>query len=184
MKNTLSDVEKIKECLNDAAFLVIKGDSEREAHGKILESLVILSKVESQLIDIVPDSISSNRGDKMRHYSQHRTHPAPINEKDKEHQEVEKVTRKLPKWFRNKNQINSQILIAYLELSKQNELVNLQQLKAHCSAVKDFNGNYNQMKNFGEKNHGKIFEEKDGSVFLWKPVEDLIYKLYKQSCTQ
>lgn len=37
------------------------------------------------------------------------------------------------------------------------------------------------MKNFGEKNHGKVFEERDGYVTLWEPVKDFILKLYNES---
>jgi hypothetical protein len=37
------------------------------------------------------------------------------------------------------------------------------------------------MKNFGEKNHGKVFEERDGYVTLWEPVKDFILNLYNKN---
>ena len=33
-------------------------------------------------------------------------------------------------------------------------------------------------KNFGEKNHGKVFEEKSGGIVLWAPVEQFINDQY------
>lgn len=36
------------------------------------------------------------------------------------------------------------------------------------------------MKNFGEKNHGKVFEENDGVITLWEPVQEFILELYKR----
>lgn len=60
--------------------------------------------------------------------------------------EVEKVTRRLPRWFRNKSQNNSRSLIAFLGLYTLNQHVDIDRLKGQCRSVKDFYGNYNQMK--------------------------------------
>ena len=42
-------------------------------------------------------------------------------------------------------------------------------------------GNYNSMKDFGEKNHGKVFHEVDGYISLWEPIADFVIKEYKGS---
>jgi hypothetical protein len=179
MKNALNDTQKIKENLEYAAFHVGKGSSEREIHGKIVDSLVILGQLENKLHEYSSKcriSTSESQNEKSNSIFTY--------EKDDISQEVKKVTRRLPRWFRNQSQNNSKILISFLKLYLQNQTIDVHLLKEQCSSVKDFYGNYNQMKNFGEKNHGKVFEEKDGVVMLWEPVKDFILKLYDETRVQ
>ena len=93
--------------------------------------------------------------------------------------EINKVRRKVPKWFQNPNQINSTILIAYLNLAIKCETVTEQMIKNECQNISDFKGNFNQMKNFGEKNHGKVFEDNFGNISLWEPVKKFVLNQYK-----
>jgi len=158
MNSNLTQVQKLKENLEIAAFLVSKGGSEREAHSKIVESLVLLSQ-----------------------FNAHSFNLKSIKSKNETDQEVEKVTRRLPNWFKKPSQYNSTILYSFLKLSETNQNVSLQALRADCQSVNDFDGNYNQMKNFGEKNHGKVFEERDGYVTLWEPVREYVLQLYNEN---
>lgn len=41
--------------------------------------------------------------------------------------------------------------------------------------------NFDQMKNFGRKNHGKVFSITDGEIELWSEVKSFILDLYKNS---
>lgn len=93
--------------------------------------------------------------------------------------EVNKVKQRVPKWMKNPNQINSRILIGYLKLAEQQNNVPVQLLRSRCDSVWTFYENYNQMKNFGEKNHGKVFQEEDGIISLWEPVKYFILHQYK-----
>ncbi|MCF8067443.1 MAG: hypothetical protein K9L30_02545 [Desulfobacterales bacterium] len=163
-------IEELKENLEKIAFLVSKGGAEREAHGKVVESLVILSQLETVILNGSSNQSNSNN-------------TKTYNEKEKIDYEVEKVTRKLPRWFKNPSQNNSTILFNYLKLSEQSQDANvsLQALKRTCNSVRDFYNNYSQMKNFGEKNHGKVFEESDGYVTLWGPVREFILQLYNKN---
>ena len=52
-------------------------------------------------------------------------------------------------------------------------------IKSKCQHIADFSGNFSQMKNFGEKNHGKVFAENYGEINLWEPVEQFILEHYK-----
>lgn len=97
--------------------------------------------------------------------------------------EIAKVKRKVPKWINNPDQINSQILQLYMALSHNNNSpvtrVDLEKEfeKGHADP---FYTNYMQMKNFGPKNHAKVFEEDaQENIWLWKPVADFIVGLYK-----
>lgn len=104
-------------------------------------------------------------------------------ENDKEAEEIEKVKRKVPKWLSASMQINSTILGQYMRMSQNGQTpVTREQLQTQCedAGVRDFMGNYNQMKNFGVKNHAKVFEEDvTGCVSLWEPVAQFIINSYK-----
>jgi hypothetical protein len=176
-------IRELRDNLEMVAFLVSKGGAEREAHGKIVESLVILSQLEGSLkskSDFSNDLMETNIS-KVSSPTVVRSKTDFTQEENEVDIEVEKVTRRLPRWFRNQSQYNSTILLNYLILSEQVQNVSVQALKNKCTSVKDFEGNYNQMKNFGEKNHGKVFEERDGHVTLWEPVKDYILKLYNDN---
>lgn len=171
MNSYLAQVQKTKELLETVAFLVSKGESEREAHGKIIESLVLLSQLETEL----KCKRSNNLPEDLVH------NPEPMKSQNETDQEIEKVRRKVPRWFKNPSQCNSTILFSYLKLSEKKQKVSLQALRDDCKSVNDFNGNYNQMKNFRENNHGKVFEERDGYVTLWEPVREFVLQLYNEN---
>ena len=90
-----------------------------------------------------------------------------------------KVQNRLPNWFKKKDQYNSRILYAFLRLYDINEIVSYEELKneAHFNT---FKSNFDQMKNFGEKNHGKIFEQIDSNVYLWDYVKELVLDTYEK----
>jgi len=102
-----------------------------------------------------------------------------LNDLKKESDEIQKVKRKVPRWFKNPHQINSKILVSYLKLKNNNMQVTPAILREHCGEISDFEGNYNQMKNFGEKNHAKVFQEINNTIELWDPVEGFILKSYE-----
>lgn len=98
-------------------------------------------------------------------------------------EEVAKVERKVPKWLNNPHQINSQILQLFMTMSKNNEIL-IKRDELQKEFEKDhadpFYSNYVQMKNFGPKNHAKVFQEDSwGNIRLWKPVADFIVGLYE-----
>lgn len=93
--------------------------------------------------------------------------------KKKEISEVNKVNRRLKLWSKNREQVNSQILRAYLKLqSKGKKYITEEDLKNSLSPSlqSSFSKNFPQMKNFGEKNHGKVFAEESGCIIVWQPV--------------
>lgn len=176
----LEKIEDIKKNLEIASFLVNMEGSERELHGKIIESLVIVSQLE-QDIKFSNNSLDRNLKPMLPIPSVDGHIYSDGNNRDQ--QEVKKVLGRLQKWFRNPRQYNSTILFSYLRLAEVSQKVSVEDLKNECGAINDFYGNYNQMKNFGEKNHGKVFEERDGYVTLWEPVKETILKMYKEKIT-
>lgn len=104
---------------------------------------------------------------------------------NREEIEIEKVGRRIPKWIRNPHQINAAILNSYMELSQNGTLpVAIEKLQSACESkgVDKFIGHYNQMRNFGIRNHAKVFMQPkySGLVYLWPPVATFIKGLYKK----
>jgi len=93
---------------------------------------------------------------------------------DEKMDEVFKVQNRIPRWFKNPHQINSRILIAYMELLENNKSVSYHKLESSCSSIETFQNNYVQMKSFGERNHAKVFEEAGGRITLWEPVRKFV----------
>lgn len=85
--------------------------------------------------------------------------------------EIDKVARKLPKWASKPQQINSKILNLYLLLKQQipggiTETL----LREKYGDASEFDRNLPQMKISSPKNHGKVFEVRNGFVEIWGPV--------------
>jgi len=101
---------------------------------------------------------------------------------EKINNEVEKVKRKVPLWLEKTNQLNYRILKTFMNLSNNNShYVNITTLESH-SKIQDprkFLANYNLLKTISEKNHAKVFEEKNGQVTLWDPVSKIIENYFK-----
>ncbi len=99
--------------------------------------------------------------------------------------QIEKVHNKIPTWFKvdKQHQINSRILLRFLELHSTNPYVSFESLKQKCIVdmpFDKFKSNYSQMINFGTKNNGKIFDDTEGFIKLWQPVEQFILHEYSK----
>lgn len=103
-------------------------------------------------------------------------------EQDKEAIEIEKVKRKIILWKKKPSQINSSLLRLYMELSENDASpIHKNQFKEAFkqTSADHFDSNYSQMKNFGRKNHAKVFsEDNNGYVRLWHPVSASIKDLF------
>ena len=103
---------------------------------------------------------------------------------DEEKREVDKVKRKVPKWFNNLQQINTQILKSYLLLQQETDVVTVNLLANVCEGegveAKTFRDHYPQMKSIAEKNHAKVFDENAGFITLWEPVSKFILREYEK----
>lgn len=172
MNNLTSQFSTLKNNLESIAFLVSKGSSEKEAHTEVVRSLVLLAQIETNVNELI----------KTDNFSYEQNPAKPNNNQSSNiDAEIKKVRRKSPRWFKKTDQKNSMILIGFLELSSQNSHVSTQMLQNKCQLTNDvFERNYNQMKHFGEKNNGKVFEENNGIVSLWEPVQEFIIELYHE----
>lgn len=70
--------------------------------------------------------------------------------------EVDKVKRKIPKWFFKNAQKNTTILTRYMELLNGNTFVLKEDLRNACADIPTFYTNFNSMKSFGKRNHANL----------------------------
>ena len=105
------------------------------------------------------------------------------NKEDYVEIEIKKIKSRVPRWKRNPHQINSRLLNIYMQISNNGTTKITRddfQYAFERFYTDPFLSNYNQMKNFGEKNHGKIFEEDEvGTVTIWRPVAEFIKAIYR-----
>lgn len=101
-------------------------------------------------------------------------------------EQITKVTKRVPTWFRKYfiglNPCNGTILVRFLELSSENSrCVNRYELEEACKSVSNFTTNYHNMRNMLPNNHGKVFEEINGEITLWKPVAEIVLEAYSKA---
>ena len=99
--------------------------------------------------------------------------------------QIAKVHNKVPSWFtpNKQHQKNSRILLRFLKLYSEKSYVSFEDLKRECivdMTSKQFKSGWSDMTNFGEKNDGKIFDDSEGFIKLWQPVEQFILHEYSK----
>ena len=93
-----------------------------------------------------------------------------------EENEIKRVRRKLPRWFSNQSQLNSQILIRYLNKVEGREFLDFNEFKECCSDIDRFDSHFSQMSKISKNNHGKVFDLMDTKLYLWEPVKKFIFE--------
>ena len=102
-------------------------------------------------------------------------------------EQIRKVERRVPGWKRRPYQVNTRILSLFMELSDNGkngiflDLLEDEFDSKYPEERGNFTKNYNQMKNFGVKNHAKVFsEDAEKTVWLWEPVKEFIIKTFSE----
>ena len=101
-----------------------------------------------------------------------------------------KALHRIPKWAARSNQCNHRIIRAYFQTEKELGQVPLEALEKRCSDeakypttyVRDFRGNFNQMKIDAPKSHGKVFEVNNGMVELWEYTKGTLLEYKEHFC--
>jgi hypothetical protein len=128
--------------------------------------------------EIIPKSNTAKNDNKQNELLKVNQKPKNKDFANTDEEEIKKIEKRVPEWFKKPGQINSKILLAFFEI-QENYTTNTKKLKEK-SGITKFSTNFNQMKNFGEKNHGKVFDEKNDIVGLWNPVKDFIIGEYEK----
>ncbi len=100
------------------------------------------------------------------------------NESDLTEKEIEKIKRKIPRWLNKPYQINSRILIKAMKILSIKDSISFCEFEKQCEDIDKFRGNFEQMANFGAKNHGKVFERVGDNLTLWAPVKEFVREAY------
>ena len=149
MNDVNSKLSLLKNRLESAAFLVGKGGAEKEVHSEIIQSLILVSEIESNLI--APKKTNASSGSEIH--------------------EANKVRRRLKLWSGRQNQINAKILNAYLKVQRDGKsVITEQDLRNELPEESSFETNFTQMKIIAERNHGKIFDQHGERVTIWDPI--------------
>jgi hypothetical protein len=141
-----------------------------------------LDMIEEICVKMGGELITSEVEDEIESATEEKNIPSDKESGDNydETQEIKKIERKISGWFLGTHQYNSRILYAFIKLYEQNNgVVTYGQLKKEANMT-TFKGNFDQMKNFGIKNHGKIFEQDGENIYLWKKIENIIWENYKK----
>ncbi len=134
------------------------------------------SELEEKLLSIITNTQLLLEESKNQRFSKTSNY-SKINDEDTE---IQKVKNRVLRWIKNPDQYNAKILNTFMALSNNNQHpIPVSTLEKHSGLnYSKFITNYNQMKIIAERNHGKVFEEKDGEVTLWEPVAEFIMDLY------
>ena len=90
-----------------------------------------------------------------------------------------KISRAVKKFFKDYF-ISKEFKDYELKIKEHNNANNLILSELEKADFVNFDGNFNQMVNFGEKNHAKVFHIINGKVVLWKPVSEFILFEYEK----
>lgn len=94
-----------------------------------------------------------------------------------------KAIQRIPHWALKPNQYNHKIIRAFFEAERIMGEVTIDAMERLCSDrerselyVPTFKNNYAQMKIDGPKSYGKVFEDDGKRVWIWKEVENVLYR--------
>ena len=147
-------LDSLKEHLESAAFLVSRGEAEKEAHSEIVRSLIIVSELKSMMSEQSFEPLHK-----------------PVSRRPTDIEEVRKVNRRLKLWAGRQYQINSKILNAFLKLKRSGlTTVTETDLRNALPEERSFDSNFAQMKIIAPNNHGKVFEQYGDNISIWDPV--------------
>ena len=147
-----STLDQLEASLRQAAFLVGKNAASEVIHDKLISAILLVNE--------------------LKKIDQSNTHTRREGQPESEASEVNKVKRRLKLWAKRPNQINHQILRAYLHLQSQGKKeITEEDIEPIVQNEASFSTNLIQMRTISEKNHGKVFEQIGSRLVIWPPVE-------------
>jgi hypothetical protein len=161
-----------------ASDLVLSGLGNKDESAKKVLDMTIKAKILlSEIGTLLPKINIHQHVEKDNSMQQDTT---KVINNHSQHNEINKVKKKLLKfWSKPERQhnINARILNAFLELKHSgNTHITEEYLQNKLPDIEfySFYSNFNQMKNKGEKNHGKVFHETMNVIEIWGPVKKFV----------
>jgi len=154
---------------------------DNDVYEKFNLALCLTHEDESEVIErFMRNYIAKSFGRASQEYSiSEERQVIPGQEKDYEGKAIQRI----PHWALKPNQYNHKIIRAFFEAERLTGEVTIDTMERLCSNrerselyVPTFRNNYAQMKIDGPKSHGKVFEDDGDHVWIWKEVEDVLYR--------
>lgn len=159
MNNLIDSVEALKANMKQLVYDIGQEMDHKQLYMGSLDILMNISDIEYKL-----DAIEKSSTKVLIEQA----------ESDLSDEEVEilKVKRKLKRWARNPDQINSRILTKFIELqNSQDQPVTEDMLRGAFGDDVTFAKNLPQMITISRKNHGKVFSKYCDVLSIWEPVK-------------
>lgn len=173
MDNILQLVDDLKDQTQSLLGEIAKSQPTEVLHESALKVLLGIVDLKSQIL-LVENMGEQKSSKAIRNSNKH-------DESNNVSEEINKVARKLPRWAKNQNQINSKILTLFLELKRSGKTkISEDSLAKAYGNTPEFHRNFPQMKSIAPNNHGKVFETANGFIEIWKPVIDLVHEYESQ----
>lgn len=184
----------LKNEIEEAAFMLVDDVSRKEIHSKLINCLVILGKLESDIKQLgsLNENIKIAQSEVIQSaytLGQNMTSPHiwPIKEQRSEQltnyqitKEVNKVSRRLKLWVKRQDQFNAQILNAFLDLKRTGQKnITEEDINSKLGSKTWFWPNFVQMKTIADRNHGKIFDVTGHYVEIWMEIEPIVKEYEK-----
>jgi hypothetical protein len=193
----LEDYEKWSKPTN-IDFEEIVGPDVWEEHWENCEKLHKMMFESQKLSDkirfTIAQRVRSSKSDELSHISQNISRSIDsqisITSGKTNNEDTGKARNRIPKWALKSEQNNHKIVRAYFQVENELGNVSLDVLEKRCSDVvkypstylRDFRGNFNQMKIDSPKSHGKVFEVYNGKVVIWDYVKETLKEYKKYFC--
>ena len=169
MNDLLEQLDQLKQQAQALVSDIARNAPPSNLHASALEMLLSIVNVRNNAAQILPATGSIPAGQ------------PPSSDENVVASEVERVGRKLPRWERNQDQINSRILTLFLQLVRGGHTpITEDDLGAAYGDTAEFQRNFMQMKVIAPNNHAKVFDVANNIVSIWPPVSDLVNE-YEES---
>lgn len=152
--------EQVAQQASELLYEVGQGKAHRLLHQQGLALLVSVNELQQLAIDL------EEKGKKPQ-----------LSPEEAQEKEIAKVTRKLKRWAKNPEQINTRLLLHFLAHYRAGTTPitkSMLEQFADREGIKNFNSNLFGMSHIWGKNHGKLFDVEDGVITIWPPVADQV----------
>ena len=167
---------KVKTALEEISYKLASGTPPREVYAMLI-SLI-------NELEVMNQNKSEERTNAFPTYYPHQQQgEAMLNDnEEKIIHETRKIDRKLQRWAHegNQHQQNARTLNAFLTLQwEEKKRITKYDMKIKIGGDdvhQWFEGNFSQMKNYGENNQAKVFCMNGDAIEIWPPAEEYVRK--------
>jgi hypothetical protein len=154
--------------------LVLSGLGNKDESAKKVLDMTIKAKILLSEIDALLQKINIHKNTENNNMQQDTT---KVINNYTQYNEINKVKRRLKIWAKpeKQHQNNAKILNAFLKCKHSGNVhITKEDLQNKLLNFDKFYGNFHNMKNIGEKTHGKVFHDTINGIEIWNPVKKFV----------